>query len=77
MTTPPEEGSVTPAVAWLDDAYRYLPEDPNVLAVLSTIPAQGALRGSTLVAVLFQHGEPLTELARLRMLPVSRSLLVF
>lgn len=51
VTTPAEEGSVTPAVAWLEDAYRYLPAEPNVLAVLSTIPAQGALRGGSIVAV--------------------------
>lgn len=47
----PEEATVSTRVAFLEDAYRYLPDAPNDLSVLATIPAEGPLAGGNIVAV--------------------------
>ncbi|TNF24624.1 MAG: hypothetical protein EP329_24575 [Deltaproteobacteria bacterium] len=51
VENPVVEGSVTPSSAFLDSAYRYLPDAPSFLSVLAVIPGEGPLEGGNVAAV--------------------------
>ncbi|PKN55038.1 MAG: hypothetical protein CVU56_23360 [Deltaproteobacteria bacterium HGW-Deltaproteobacteria-14] len=51
VENPLVDGSVTPSSAFLDSAYRYLPEAPSLLSVLAVIPGEGPLEGGNVAAV--------------------------
>jgi len=51
VTIPGDDDSVAPTVSFLDEAYRYLPENPTDFSVLGVTPSEGPLVGGNTVTI--------------------------